>query len=89
MRGNAWRVFSVLVVTLLLVLIGEASYVIYLIHYGLITVFAETINYYLPTASRAPNVTLIVLSIAIVTIGILIHKTVERPILQALRRRLR
>jgi peptidoglycan/LPS O-acetylase OafA/YrhL len=73
----------------LLVLIGEASYSIYLTHYGLIAVFAETVDYYRPTASVYPNLTLNLVAIAIVGVGILVHTRVERPILTAFRRRLR
>ncbi|HEY2389472.1 MAG TPA: acyltransferase [Candidatus Binatia bacterium] len=72
----------------LLVLLGEASYVIYLIHYGMVVVFARTIDAYRPTASLAPNLTLSLLAIAIVVTGIAVHLTIERPLLAWARRRL-
>jgi len=71
-----------------LVLLGEASYVIYLIHYGMVVLFARTVDAYRPTASLAPNLTLTLLAITIVLTGVVVHLTVERPLLAWARRRL-
>lgn len=73
----------------LLVLIGEASYAIYLIHYGMIAIFAETIDRWRPWASLAPNATLTALAVVIVAAGIAVHSWIELPLLAAARRRLR
>ena len=73
----------------LLVLIGEASYSIYLIHYGMVVIFAETIDYYRATASMAPDLTLGLLALTILATGLLVHLTIERPILQTAHRYLR
>ncbi len=72
----------------LLVLIGEASYVIYLVHYGMVVLFARTVDFYRPLASIAPNATLAVLAVAIVIAGLGVHLGLERPLLAAARRRL-
>jgi peptidoglycan/LPS O-acetylase OafA/YrhL len=71
-----------------LVLIGAASYSIYLVHYGLIVLFAETVDAYRPLASVLPEVTLALLAVAIILVGILVHLWVEQPLLRFLRRRL-
>lgn len=71
-----------------LVRLGEASYAIYLVHYGLIAVFAATIHLWRPTALRAPNLTLTLLAVAILAIGTLVHVVVERPLLATARRRI-
>ena len=55
-----------------LVLIGEASYVIYLLHYGMIVLFARTVNA-CRLASRQPEVTLTLLAVVIVLAGVAIH----------------
>jgi peptidoglycan/LPS O-acetylase OafA/YrhL len=68
------------------VLVGEASYVIYLIHYGMIALFAQTVDAYRPLASRQPEVTLTLLAVAIVLAGVAIHLVVERPLLRMARR---
>jgi len=70
-----------------LVLLGEASYSIYLVHYGLIVVFAFTVHYYRPLASKAPNVTLTLVALTILAVGILVHLAIERPLLASVRRR--
>jgi peptidoglycan/LPS O-acetylase OafA/YrhL len=69
-----------------LVLVGEASYVIYLIHYGMIALFARTVDAYRPLASRQPEVTLTLLALAIVLAGVAIHLVIERPLLRMARR---
>ena len=73
-----------------LVLVGEASYAIYLIHYGMIVLFAQTVarSSWRATLSRAPNTTLLVLAAIIVLTGILVHWTIERPLWHGARRRL-
>ncbi len=72
----------------LLVLIGEASYSLYLVHYGMIAIFAGTVDYYRQRASIYPDLTLTLLAIVIVAGAILVHQLIERPMLTALRRRL-
>jgi peptidoglycan/LPS O-acetylase OafA/YrhL len=71
-----------------LVLLGEASYTIYLIHAGLIAIFAEVMaddaNRSIP--NLAPNVTLTALALAILALGVGVHLFVERPLLTAARR---
>jgi peptidoglycan/LPS O-acetylase OafA/YrhL len=69
-----------------LVLIGEASYVIYLIHYGMIVLFAQTVYAYRPLADRAPEVTLTLLAVVIVLVGVMVHLVIERPLLRISRR---
>jgi peptidoglycan/LPS O-acetylase OafA/YrhL len=71
-----------------LVLIGAASYSIYLVHYGLIVLFAETVDAYRPLASAFPEVTLTLLTAGIVVVGVVVHLWIERPLLRFLRRRL-
>jgi len=71
-----------------LVLLGEASYVIYLIHYGMVVLFALTVDAYRARASLAPNLTLSLLALTIVATGIVVHLVVERPLLARARRRL-
>ena len=73
----------------LLVLLGEASYSIYLLHYGMIVIFAATIDYYRAQASYYPNVTLALLSLTILATGIVVHLTIERPLLESARRWIR
>jgi exopolysaccharide production protein ExoZ len=68
------------------VLLGEASYSIYLIHYGMIALFAETIGPYRSVASKAPNITLALLALTILTAGVLVHWGVEQPLLTSARR---
>lgn len=68
-----------------LVLLGEASYSLYLIHYGSIAIFAETVDYYRATASIAPQVTLTVLALVITLAGIVVHVVIERPLLAVAR----
>jgi exopolysaccharide production protein ExoZ len=72
----------------LLLLIGEASYSIYLIHYGLVVLFAETNVPYRSVAYKAPNVTLALLALTILTAGVLVHWGIERPLLTSARRRI-
>jgi len=71
-----------------LVLVGEASYVIYLIHYGMIILFAQTVHAYRPIADWSPEVTLTVLAIVIVLVGVIVHLVIERPLLRIARRML-
>ena len=54
----------------------------------MVVLFAQTIDLYRPLASKAPNVTLTLLAVAILMVGILVHLGVERPLLTAARRRL-
>jgi peptidoglycan/LPS O-acetylase OafA/YrhL len=71
-----------------LVLLGEASYTIYLIHMGLIAIFAGVMADHANRAipNLAPNLTLTVLALAIVAIGVGVHLAIERPLLRAARR---
>jgi peptidoglycan/LPS O-acetylase OafA/YrhL len=71
-----------------LLLLGEASYAIYLVHYGCIVLFNATIDHYRTVASLAPNLTLLLLAALILALGVLVHLGVERPLLNALRRRI-
>jgi len=70
----------------LLLLLGEASYSIYLVHYGMVVLFAKTVDHYRAVASRAPNLTLALLALTILAAGVLIHWGVERPLLASARR---
>jgi len=72
-----------------IVAMGDASYSIYLIHYGMIVIFAETVDYYRAQAIYYPNVTLALLSMTILATGILVHLTIERPLLASARRWIR
>jgi peptidoglycan/LPS O-acetylase OafA/YrhL len=67
-------------------MIGGASYAIYLVHYGLIVLFARTVYAYRPLASVFPEVTLTVLVAFIVLVGVSIHLWVEQPLLRFSRR---
>ncbi len=69
-----------------LVLLGEASYAIYLVHFGMIMVFDATIGWFRPLADRSPNVTLTILVLAILAVGTVLHLAVERPLLATARR---
>jgi peptidoglycan/LPS O-acetylase OafA/YrhL len=69
-----------------LVLIGEASYVIYLVHYGLIVLFAQTVYAYRSVADYAPEVTLTLWAVVIVLVGVLVHVAIEQPLLRLSRR---
>lgn len=69
-----------------LLLVGDASYAIYLIHYGLIVLFAQTIGSYRAMASQAPETVLTLLAAAIVLTGVMVHVWIERPLLRAARR---
>jgi len=71
-----------------LVLLGEASYVIYLIHYGAIVLCSETVDAYRPLASWSPTLTLTVWAGIIVLAGVGIHQGLERPLLRTTRRML-
>jgi peptidoglycan/LPS O-acetylase OafA/YrhL len=69
-----------------LVLLGEASYAIYLVHFGMIMVFDATIHWFRPLADRSPHVTLTVLVLVILAVGTVLHLAVERPLLATARR---
>ncbi len=69
-----------------LLLLGDASYVIYLLHYLVLLVLIEAhIAHPWPTNPRLPLVLYIGVTL---WIGVLIHRWIERPLLGALRRRL-
>ena len=78
----------------LAVLVGEASYSIYLIHYGLIMLFNAAVNYNAPDnsfraiAALAPNLSLALLALAILGVGIVVHLGIEQPLLAAARRKI-
>jgi peptidoglycan/LPS O-acetylase OafA/YrhL len=69
-------------------LLGDASYSLYLVHFGSIVLASVALGWFRVEASRAPNLALAVVSVIIVAIGIVVHLMVERPILNALRRRI-
>jgi peptidoglycan/LPS O-acetylase OafA/YrhL len=60
--------------------------VIYLVHYGLIVLFAQTVYAYRSVANYAPEVTLTLWAVVIVLLGILVHLAIEQPLLRLSRR---
>lgn len=69
-----------------LVLLGAASYAIYLVHLNVIALFAATLYLWRPTAYLVPNLVLCLLTLAVLGVGTAVHLIVERPLLAGARR---
>lgn len=71
-----------------ILLLGDASYSLYLVHFGAIVLASVMLDRVRTEASRAPNLTLAVVSVLILVFGVVVHLSVERPLLNALRHRI-